>query len=171
MRHETRIERDNVLQGERTEKERDEEKKHERQNSVGAVMAAARTVIAFPRISYYPRSTTPFICGDDASRVVVCVVVYGPLPGPFFFNAGDQTIVPPRLLFHFYVYDKQRVAVTVVEILEACPIDLWPWAYVVPATTGSSREVHVCATKCVARCRCMQEESPGRFLTEGKRAP
>lgn len=66
-------------------------KKHQRQNSVAAVMAAARTVIAFPRVSYYPRSTTPFIHGDDASRVVVCVVVYRPLRGPFFFNTGDRS--------------------------------------------------------------------------------
>lgn len=56
---------------ERTEEERD---KKQQQNGVAAVMAAARTVITFPRISYYPRSTTPFIHGDDASRVIVCVV-------------------------------------------------------------------------------------------------
>lgn len=45
-------------------------KKKTKQNSIAAVMAAARTVIAFPRVSYYPRSTTPFIHGDDASRRV-----------------------------------------------------------------------------------------------------
>lgn len=67
-------------------------------------MAAARTVIAFPRVSYYPRSTTPFIRGDDASRCVRRRVRgrCGAL------SSSTPAIVPPRLLFHFYVYDEQR---------------------------------------------------------------
>lgn len=91
-------------------------------------------------------------------------------------SSSTPAIVPPRLLFHFYVYDQRAtVAVTVIEIrLEACPIDLWPWACVVSSITGSWRGIRVCSTKCVARscsCRCMQEEIPEPLPTGAKRAP
>lgn len=147
-------------------------KKKHQQNSVAAVMAAARTVIAFPRVSYYPRSTIPFIHGDDASRVIVCVVVYEPVAGPFFFNTGERTIVPPRLLFHFY--DEQRSAVTVVEIrLEACPIDLWPWVCVVSTTRRAAlREGYTCARPSVSLVQLQVHagREPGSLPTGAKSA-
>lgn len=73
-------------------------------------MATARTVIAFPRVSYYPRSTISFIHGDDdaSRRIVVCVVVYS--CGLLFSSATPAIERSFRRVFSFtslYVYEQR----------------------------------------------------------------
>lgn len=125
-------------------------------------MAAARTVIAFPRVSYYPCSTTPFIHGDDAGRVVV----YG---SPRALSSSTPAIRRPfRRLLSFTSTSTMSNGCGNSRRNMAGSVSHWSMTMGVRRLDHHGlfvRGIRVCDQVCRScSCRCMQEENLGRFL-------